>query len=153
MYDHLVLPLDGSDESEVAAEHAIDLADRYDATLHLLHVVDTRPYDAEGITQSVIESLEERGREAIDAVAERAADRDLHVTPVVVEGDPHESILEYVADSGVDLIVMATHGRTGFERMLLGSVAERTVRTAPVPVHIVPVSGDDADRSYGREEN
>ncbi|WP_265108724.1 universal stress protein [Halosolutus halophilus] len=145
MYDRIVLTTDGSDESNVATDHAIDLARAYEAPLHVLHVVDTRPYDAEGITQSMIESLEERGQRAVGEIAETASTRGVdRVETAVVRGEPHDAILEYVDEHDIDLIVMATHGRTGFKRYLLGSVAEKTIRTAPVPVHIVRASAADA---------
>ena len=146
MYDQIVLPVDGSDEAMVASDHAIDLADKYDATLHVLHVVDTRPYDAEGITSTVLEALETRGERAVESVAETAADRGLdRVETAVIRGEPHETILEYIKDHDVDLLVMATHGRTGVKRYVLGSVTEKTIRTAPVPVHVVRVTEDDAE--------
>ena len=146
MYDRIVLPVDGSDEAMAASDHAIDLADKYDATLHVLHVVDTRAYDAEGITQTVIEPLETRGERAVESVAEIAADRGLdRVETAVIQGEPHETILEYVDDHDIDLLVMSTHGRTGVKRYLLGSVTEKTIRTAPVPVHVVRVAEDDTE--------
>lgn len=52
----------------------------------------------------------------------------------VVEGNPHEKILEYVSEHDIDMVVMGTHGRTGLDRALMGSVAERVVRRSPVPV-------------------
>ncbi|WP_323173535.1 universal stress protein [Natrialba sp. PRR66] len=138
MYDRILLPTDGSNESMVANEHAIDLATTYDARLYVLHVVDTRPYDAESITQSVIEPLEERGQQAVDEVVETASAHGFdEIETDIVRGEPHDMILEYVDEHDIDLIVMATHGRTGVKRYLLGSVAEKIVRTAPVPVHVV----------------
>lgn len=146
MYDRIVLPVDGSDEAMVASDHAIDLADKYDATLHVLHVVDTRPYDAEGITPTVLKALETRGEQVVESVAETATDRGVdRVETAVIRGEPHETILEYVEDQDVDLLVMATHGRTGVKRYVLGSVTEKTIRTAPVPVHVVRVTEDDAE--------
>lgn len=143
MYDRILLTVDGSDESTIAGDHAIDLAEKYDAPLHVLHVIDTRPYDAEGITQSVIEVLEERGDRVIEAVVEATSAQGLdRLEPAVVRGDPHDAILEYVDEHDIDLLVMATHGRTGFKRYLLGSVAEKTIRAAPIPVHVVRVPDD-----------
>ncbi|TYL36917.1 universal stress protein [Natronococcus pandeyae] len=146
MYDRILLPTDGSDAATAATEHAIDLARAYDAPLYVLHVVDTRPYDAESITQSVIEPLEERGQRAVDEVVEAASAHGLDRTETaVVRGDPHETVLEYVDEHDIDLIVMATHGRSGVKRYLLGSVTEKIIRTAPVPVHVVRATETDLE--------
>ncbi|MFC4246869.1 universal stress protein [Natribaculum luteum] len=146
MYERILLPTDGSDEAKQAADHAIDLAEKYDATLDVLSVVDTRAYDTEGITSVVIDGLEERGRRAVDEFAEMASDHGLERVETAVErGIPSETILEYVDEHDVDLIVMATHGRTGFRRYVLGSVTEKVVRTSSVPVHTVRVNPSLAD--------
>ena len=138
MYEHVLLPVDGSDASLQAAEHAVDLAERYDATLHVLHVIDTRPYDAELITNAMIEDLKHRGRRALDDVVALAPESvSNRIETVTKRGTPNETILEYVEERDIDLIVMSTHGRTGFRRVVLGSVTEKIVRTSPVPVHTV----------------
>jgi nucleotide-binding universal stress UspA family protein len=60
----------------------------------------------------------------------------------LVDGVPHQAILNYVSETPVDLVVMGTHGQTGAQEQSVGSVAERVVRRSPVPVHIVPIAGD-----------
>lgn len=62
---------------------------------------------------------------------------------MIVEGNPHEEILEYVSEHDIDMVVMGTHGRTGIDRVVMGSVAERVVRQSPVPV--LTVRGKEQD--------
>ena len=132
MYDQILVPTDGSEGSHAAVEHAIDLATTYDATLHTLYVVDT----SVGIDASVpgtLDALEEAGENAIDEVVKQAADVGT-IEGVVAQGAPHRAILDYVDEHDVDLVVMGTHGRTGLDRYLLGSVTEKVVRLSDAPV-------------------
>lgn len=134
MYDHVLLPVDADGDADVAAEHAFDLAERYGATLHVVHATDAMNATVTGFSDEVIDTLEREGRTAVEEVARRAAQRDIDVVDAVVQGAPHEAIAEYVRDQGIDLVVMATHDRTGLERRLLGSTTDRVVRTVSVPV-------------------
>lgn len=137
MYDDILLPTDGSDSIAAAATHAETLADRFDATVHVLSVVDTRNRFESPSSGLAPEAWTERERErANDAVddAITALDDSLIVERVVREGTPTEGILDYVDEAGVDMVVVATHGRTGLDRYLIGSVTEEVVRKSPVPV-------------------
>jgi nucleotide-binding universal stress UspA family protein len=135
MYDTILLPTDGSDGSNAAAEHAIDHAERYDAALHVVFVVDANLTGAEVDVPGLTDRLTQRGDTAVDRVAHRAREAGLEdVTTAVLSGRPHQTIVEYVDDHGVDLVVMGTHGRSGFDRYLLGSVTENVLRAADVPV-------------------
>jgi nucleotide-binding universal stress UspA family protein len=141
MYKHVLLPTDGSEGTDAVVENAREIANRFDAEVHVLHVVDQRlsrlaqEYRDLGtdVGQTATDELGEVGQEAVAAVASQLSD-DISVTEAVVEGVPHEAILAYAADEDMDLIVMGTHGRTGLSRSLLGSVTERVVRSADVPV-------------------
>jgi nucleotide-binding universal stress UspA family protein len=138
MYRSILVATDGSPCSEVAGEHAVDLAGQYDATLHVLSVVEVDVSFSETITQQMLEDLEKRGRKAVDAIADRARDRGVaDVDASVVRGTPHKTILDYAHEHDVDLVVVGTHGRRGLNRLLLGSVAERVLRTADLPVLVV----------------
>jgi nucleotide-binding universal stress UspA family protein len=135
MYERVLIPTDGSDAVDPGIERAIDLAETYGAELHALNVVNVASLSVEVHTPAVIESFEEQGEAAVEAVAERAADAGIgDVRTEVVHGTPHRSILEYADENDIDLIVMGTHGRSGLDRYLLGSVTEKVVRTAGVPV-------------------
>lgn len=137
MYDHVLLPVDADEDADAAAEHAFDLAERYGATLHVVHATDAMSATVTGFGDEVIDTLESEGRTAVEEVVRRAADRDVDVADAVVQGAPHEAIAEYVDDHGIDLVVMATHDRTGLDRHLLGSTTDRVVRTVSVPVLVV----------------
>jgi len=144
MYDTILVPTDGSPASAVALEHAIDLAAQYDATLHALYVVDGTAYSTlEAGSEIVVEALEEEGEAATERVATAAAAEDVDVTTTVAGGTAYRTIQEYVEDNDIDLIVMGTHGRKGLDRYLLGSVTERVVRTADVPVLTVRQQDED----------
>ncbi|RQH02525.1 universal stress protein [Natrarchaeobius oligotrophus] len=148
MYDTILVPTDGSEKSNGALEHAIDLASTYDATLHAQYVVESSPaFSAEldpETEDEIYGSLFEAGRRAVEDVAARADDDDgvTDVETAVERGRPHEEILAHVDDADVDLVVMATAGRTGASRELIGSVAERVVRSSPVPVLTVNADGE-----------
>jgi len=137
MYDRILVPTDGSDCADSAVEHAIDIAAQYDAELHVLSVVDSRDmsHSAPAISpEQIEETLRERAEAVVDEVAERASDAGVEVVTAVEPGLPDNVVVEYAEENDCDLVVMGTHGRTGLERYLLGSVTERTVRRSSVPV-------------------
>lgn len=146
MYDAVLLPTDGSAGSELAADHAIDLAERHDADLHALYVLETSHVvdQLEGFEDtSIFDRLEDAGAQAVADITDRAADADLDTVESSVEqGVPHEEIVDYVAATDIDVVVMATAGRTGTSRDLIGSVTEKVVRASPVPVLAVK-TGDE----------
>jgi nucleotide-binding universal stress UspA family protein len=146
MYDTVLLPVDGSEGTAAAVEHAGDLAGKYDATVHVLSVVDTRnrfESPTGGIAPEAWENAEqERADEAIEA-AVGALPEDVDVVRAVREGIPQSEILGYVDDADVDVVVMGTHGRTGIEHYLIGSVTEKVVRKSPVPVLTVRIDDED----------
>jgi nucleotide-binding universal stress UspA family protein len=145
MYDTILVPTDGSPAAERAVGHAVELATQFGATVHALYVVDVALYSSlEAGVDAVMEALEAEGDEAVEEVASRCAAAGAEAETAVVVGTVHRAIEKYVEDNDVDLVVMGTHGRQGIERFLLGSVAERTVRTSSVPV--LTVSLDDTDR-------
>ena len=132
-FDRIVIATDGSESVRRAVSVALDLADRFDATVHALYVVD------EGEVASSPERVREEMRAALDdsgeeALAEVAAATDRPVTTAVREGRPATVIREYAVDHDADMVAMGTRGRHGENRFLIGSVAERVVRTCPVPV-------------------
>jgi nucleotide-binding universal stress UspA family protein len=143
VYDDILLPTDGTADS-AAARHAADLAERYGATVHVLSVADSRnrfESPSSGLSGDAWREVE--GERAESALSEAVAGlpEDLDVRTVVAEGVPTRAILEYVPDGGIDLVVMGTHGRTGIDRLLLSSTAERIVRRSPVPVLTVRLDG------------
>jgi nucleotide-binding universal stress UspA family protein len=134
MYETILLPTDGSEASKAAYDHAMEIAERFDATLHVLYVADTTEYSTVTFEDNVVDSLEREGKQVVDGVVEDAEARDVDAVGVVMQGGAYETIQSYVDENDVDMVVMGTHGRSGFDRIVLGSVTEHVVRTADVPV-------------------
>lgn len=159
-YDNILYPTDGSDGAKAALETVRDLAETYDATVHVLNVIDVS-HAAQGIgddpnketspgmvgdpqgadtpmggerelPEKVREEANEHGEEVVEEAAQQLGDVDLRAD--VRSGDPADVILDYADANDIDLLVMGTQGRTGLERYLIGSVAEEVVRLADVPV-------------------
>lgn len=146
MYDEILFPTDGSEAADVALGHAIDLAEQYGARIHALFVVNNAPYAGLDVGAGpIIEALKTDGERVTEAVEAAGAEVGVDVVSTVTLGSPHRRIVEYAADNDVDLIVMATHGRTGLDRYLLGSVTERVVRSAGCPVLTINTGGVDGD--------
>lgn len=137
MYEHLLVPTDGSEGTQQAIAHGLRLADRFDATVHGLSVVPEGPLGASG-GDGVVTTA----RRAVDHVEDEATATGLEAVTTVEHGVPHEVILEYCSDEGIDMVVMGTKGRTGLDRVLVGSVTERVVRMADVPVVTVRLSDE-----------
>ena len=147
MYDRILVPTDGSPEVDAVLDHAASLAAVHDAELHAMYVVNTAGYAGlpSDTTIGLGPALNEQGETALDRAEEHAG--EISVERVLVEGAPSNEIVEYAAEEGCDLIVMGTHGRGGIDRLLLGSVAERVVRTSAVPVLTVRVGNERIDET------
>jgi len=145
MYDTILIPTDGSDAATTAARYGLTLAERFDATVHVLSVVDPDRFatdavgDVDDLVRRQSDRFERRARDAVDRVAAASA---RPVETHVVEGRPATVLAAAIDDYDADLVAMGTHGRSGVDRYLLGSLAERTLRTAHVPV--LAVREDDA---------
>ena len=137
-YGDVLIPTDGSDAANAAVEHGLAIAERYGGTVHALSVVDLSSlagsYDVGPGISTVLDVWADDCERAVDSVAEAAENRNVDVVTDVVQGTPYRAITQYVDENGIDLVTMGTHGRTGVERYLVGSVTERVVRTGDVPV-------------------
>jgi nucleotide-binding universal stress UspA family protein len=133
MFDTIVIATDGSESVERAVRVALDLADRFDSEVHALYVVDAGEIESspERLRDEMRDALNERADEALGEVREATEDR---VTTAVREGRPATEIGDYAREHDADVVAMGTRGRHGENRFLIGSVAERVVRTCPVPV-------------------
>lgn len=147
MYERILVPTDGSTVAQAAVDHAIDLADKYDAEIHALFVADidavnyslgTEQVDRikQGNFQGMTE-LREDAEAATGYVTQQAESLGLTAVERHAGGRPHTLIADYAADNEIDLIVMGSHGRSGVRRALLGSVTERTLRSTHVPVLVI----------------
>lgn len=136
----ILAPTDFSDHAGRALQYACALAERLGASLRLLHVLsDIVPAGPEPMLAPVLPpefytESEAQSREALAKSLDPSWGKPASVALSVRWGDPVEEIIEEASAHGVDLIVIATHGRTGLGHVLLGSVAERIVRQAPCPV-------------------
>ena len=136
MYERILVPTDGSDHSDVAAEHAMDLAEQFGATVHALFVVEQA--GPSGHWDFPVEKQESIGEAALDTVAALGDERGVHVERHLRRGTPSEEIVDAAADYEVDLVVMGTEGRTGISRIAAaGSTTERVVRLTDVPTLVV----------------
>ena len=133
---HILVPTDFSAHAKHALDYAMHLAEPLRATLTLLYVIYLPPLAEANLTVQM-DDIETQSRRRLEAEAQRVHDAGLPVKTQLVHGVPWQQIVETAQDQHVDLIVMGTHGRTGIEHILLGSVAEKVVRLAPCPVLVV----------------
>jgi len=168
MYDHILFPTDGSDGASAALDETRALAELCDATVHVLYSIDTRPpgiglgsdpqtdnpsgmvgtvsggpggmADEREGTAELHADVKAHAADLVEAASEEFG--DVETETVIKSGTPHKAILAYADENDVDAIVMGTHGRTGLDKYLLGSVTEKVVRLADVPVLTVRADGD-----------
>lgn len=143
MYDSILLPTDGSERAAAALNHAIGAAEAYDASVHVISVVDQRVVLAADVEdKSAIRSeLADEAIEAVEDLAAQADDAGISVTTATPEGVPYREILAYAEEADISLLTLGTHGRTGREKRLnLGSTTERVVKAADRPVLVVDIS-------------
>lgn len=142
MFENILIPTDGSDPAREAAERGIELASGHGATVHVLHAVEpiplggisSGPSPASAEFGEVVEEQRAKGQEDIDDIVALAEDAAVEAAGTLEHGKPDEAIIEYANNEAIDVIVMGTHGRSGADRLLIGSVAEKVVRRSPVPV-------------------
>lgn len=141
MIDTVLLPTDGSEAAQTAVENAYGIAEAFDADLHAMYVVEMEatPTFANLDTEPIREAHTQRGDELLGDV-EANAPEGVAVTKIIVEGHPHEQIVSYADENDVDVITMGTHGREGLGRVVIGSVTERVIRSAPCSVMVSPKS-------------
>jgi len=136
----ILAPTDFSAHSDTAVRFACQIAERFASELHLLHVLsEIIPTGPDPLLMPVMppqfyKDSEDRANETLASLLHPDWGRPVKVKTAIRWGSPVESIVSYALDERVDMIVIATHGRTGLSHVLLGSVAERIVREAPCPV-------------------
>ena len=163
MYNHILYPTDGSEAAESVLKYVTNLAEQYDARVHILYVVDSdhgessmmlkkdddgnwktgmvsrgRGEDQGGMSQDkidVLDLLETEGERLVEAIAgELSQEQGIKTQTACRRGKPHRVIDSYATDNDIDLIVMGTHGRSGVSRQLIGSVTEKVIRSSDTPV-------------------
>jgi nucleotide-binding universal stress UspA family protein len=143
-YDAVLVPTDGSEGAGRAVAWAVELADHYAAPLHALFAADATPFPTTVRSKQLLNALDAAGNDAIEAVRQRGDAAGVEVVGAVGSGAPAPTIVEYCEDEPIDLVVMGTKGRSGLDRLLLGSVTEQVVRTGDVPVLAVPPGEEEA---------
>jgi nucleotide-binding universal stress UspA family protein len=143
MYENILLPFDGSERAAEALHHAAEIAHWADATIHILFVADTTRDSVTVVENQVVDALVQEGEDIVEN-----AEKTLHTLGSdyksdVVQGNPAPTIVEYAERYDHDLIVMPTHGRKGVSRYLLGSVTEKVIRLASVPVLTARMQPDE----------
>jgi nucleotide-binding universal stress UspA family protein len=144
----ILVPTDGSSGADLAVTEGIAVAKATGATLHLLHVVETGSLGPDARSVLKEGGLTERAHEIVNEASESVEEASLDpVTSVREHGEPSKVIREYIAEYGIDLAALGTHGRTDFSRYVMGGVSAKLVRTSPVPVMWVrePDSSDASD--------
>jgi nucleotide-binding universal stress UspA family protein len=139
---HFLVPTDFSTYADQALDYAIALAGKLPARLTLLHVVHSVPLWVEGdmgraLPDVYLRQLEAQAQQELEQRQQRLQAAGVQGTILLVHGMPFQRIIDLARDQQIDLIIMGTHGRTGLQHVLLGSVAEKVVRLAPCPVLIV----------------
>ncbi len=149
MFDRIVVATDGSDSVRRAVDVAIDLATRFDAEVHALYVIDAGEVESspEEVREDLRSALDEHGEDALATVVDAGGERGVTVRTAVREGRPAAEISAYAREHDADLVATGTRGRHGENRFLIGSVAERIVRTCPVSVLTVRQLTDEDPRS------
>ncbi|MEF8851791.1 MAG: universal stress protein [Haloarculaceae archaeon] len=141
-YENILVPTDGSTAATHAAEHMLSLAASLDATLHVLSVVDDAPLGPDVRSTISGNGSEETATDAVETVVSEAETRGvMDIVRHIEHGTPVEEVLDCIESNDIHAVGMGTTGRRGTDRILLGSVAEKTVRSSPVPV--ITVAGPE----------
>jgi nucleotide-binding universal stress UspA family protein len=139
-FKKIMIATDGSVCSRVAANKGIELARLSGGTVYAVYVVSTEYFSSMAVDfywEKMSEELKREGCEALNYVKETGKLENVNVKSILLEGHPVSEIIRYAEEEKMDLIVMGTLGRTGIERLLLGSVAENVVRHSKVPVMVI----------------
>ncbi|RKZ30787.1 universal stress protein [bacterium] len=137
--DKILLPTDFSEHSKAAAPYAVDIASRYGAELHIIHVFDENALDPlyfsySGTVGEYFDKVKEGFDSEVDSFLSDIDTGDLTIVPILSNGNPFVEIVRYAKNNDIDMIIIGTHGRTGLSHMLLGSIAEKVIRKAHCPV-------------------
>ncbi len=141
MYEKILVPLDGSELAEVALPYAGELAGRLGSEVTLIHVCESTEEQYHNMHQIYIQKMAEATKQLIKKYVEKPAAASITVKAELLNGHPAEQILDFAEKECVDLIVIATHGRSGVQRWVLGSVADKVVNATKQPVLLIRAKG------------
>jgi nucleotide-binding universal stress UspA family protein len=137
---NILLPTDFSDKAKIALPFAIDLAKKYGAKLHVIHVFDESAFDpaffstSEDTASNYFEKVQAGFQKEIEKIFEGQDYGGVNIITVLSNGNAFVKIIEYAKTNAVDLIVMGTHGRSGLSSIFMGSVTEKVIHKAHCPV-------------------
>lgn len=139
MYDRILVGTDGSGSANRAVVHALELAERFDAELHGIFVVDTSVYGEPALSsgEAITHEIENRGFEYLTDIGTRANDLGIEYVDRCCHGKPHEEIVAYGDEIDADVIVLGYQGRSHTQSETLGSVTDRVIRSVGRPTLIV----------------
>lgn len=159
----ILVTVDGSARSELALPPAISVAQRLDADVTCLHVIEPllifdmrflrSDYTAAEVLDVTLEAAEEDAQRYVASLAERFGASGVQFKPVVRDGPVADTILSYAAEQETDLVVMATHGRTGLSRWVYGSVAQKVLRRICCALLLVPIPDEQLRSTLERERS
>lgn len=148
VFRKIMIATDGSECSKKVVDKGVEFARLSGGTVYAVYVVSTAYITAiDGSYSSSIdmfpyleamhEALKKQGQQAVDYVKELGEKKSVNVESVILEGNPSEELIQYAEKENMDIVIMGTVGRTGLDRMILGSVAGNVVRHSKVPVMVV----------------
>ena len=148
LFEKILVPIDFSEHSKKALAYAKEIADSYDANLQLLHVIEDTIHPAYSLSGKssifdLMPGIEEDCRRRIEKLIQETGVSKENTEIIVKGGQAAHDIIKFAKENSSDLVVIATHGLTGIEHLLLGSVTEKVVRMAPCPVFTVKPFGKD----------
>ncbi len=136
--ERILVAVDGSEHSNNAVEQAISLGAICNSEIYIVSVVDLFP-EQMAVAPTLVEKMSEDARKFIESAKKKVDDARIPCETIVhMGGSPYEFIVQEAKDREIDLIVLGSHGRTGLERILLGSTAQNVIGNAPCPVIVVP---------------
>lgn len=125
-----MVPTDGSKNAQKAEDVAISIARNFQAILMVVHIIDEKliyPFEV----------LEEDGKKILERVTLKGKDQGVDIQQVLIVGNPTHDMAKIVEKTGADLVVIGSHGKSGLQKLLMGSVAENTIKTVKIPVLLV----------------
>jgi nucleotide-binding universal stress UspA family protein len=144
MYDKIAVPLDGSPLAECVMPHIEALAKSPTCEAQLITVIEPVEIPTRGkiaLTEDDLKlihtELEKDAHTYLDEISQKLVRAGIKTRLVILQGKPADSLIEYVHNNGIDLVVMATHGRSGLTKLFWGSITEKVIRAVNVPVMLI----------------
>jgi nucleotide-binding universal stress UspA family protein len=130
LFERIMIPTDGSKFAARSEDVAMEIAKKFNSTVIAVHIIDEKliyPFEV----------LEDEGKSILKKVRDRAEKEDVAIEDVLIVGSPVHDMAKIVKKTRSDLVVIGTHGKTGLEKLILGSVAENALKTVQVPLLLV----------------